>query len=155
MARHTWSVLCSRSVLDAETNNMTLVEVIEQINIVIPPSPPPAEGRGLAPMSLELVSLWMRDNLDVPERAQSRIRILLPNGTEAASMSNDVDLSTFARARLRGRMQGVPIENNVGGTYEFVVEKKEGDSWRQVASVPLQVVIGIGPVDAKPPTRLN
>ena len=42
MIEHAWSVLCTRSVTDRESNNISLFEVIEQISTVGPAPPPGA-----------------------------------------------------------------------------------------------------------------
>jgi hypothetical protein len=58
MIDHVWTILCSRAVIDRDTNNMSLLEVIEQLTLG--DASPPVEGEGLAPIQLELVTLWTR-----------------------------------------------------------------------------------------------
>jgi len=51
MLEHIWSVLCSRSVIDSETNNVSIQDVIEQITI----NAEPAEN-GFLPFPMELIT---------------------------------------------------------------------------------------------------
>lgn len=58
MIHHAWTVLCARSLIDRDTNNISL-DVLEQLNVQIPP---PLQGAGgfVLPARLEVVSLWFR-----------------------------------------------------------------------------------------------
>lgn len=85
MIDHVWSILCGKSTTDRETNNLSLFEVIEQIN-VLGPLPEPAAKMAL-PMPFELVSLWCRANPGEPEESTARIKLLAPNNAETLTQS--------------------------------------------------------------------
>ena len=78
MIDHVWTILCSRAVIDRDTNNMSLLEVIEQLTLG--DASPPVEGEGLAPIQLELVTLWTRRRDDESESGRARIRFYRPSG---------------------------------------------------------------------------
>jgi hypothetical protein len=69
MIQHVWSVLCARAVIDSESNTISLFDVVEQIVAIGPGIAAIGPGaEGVAPVSLELVTLWSRDSLDEAAR---------------------------------------------------------------------------------------
>lgn len=138
MAKHIWSVLCTRGVLDRYTNNVSLHDVVEEIAIT--PSRPMPDALGAFPASLSLVSLWVRSEADTPETVQTRMRLLAPDGTKVAEGSVVVDMTTHKRSRYFSHLTAMPFKGD--GVYQFVVEQLVGDQdWREVASVPLEVTV--------------
>src|SRR6266496_2777341 len=102
MIEHAWSVLCSKSTIDAETNNISLIEVLEQISIAT--GPPAAGTEGLIPLRVELVTLWMRAQPDQPGHGRGRVSFVRPSGTMTESIQEfDIPLQTTQRMRHRQR----------------------------------------------------
>lgn len=138
MIQHVWSVLCSKASIDRETNNISLFEVIEQIQIQ-----GLADEPGVLPCSLELVSLWSRTEPDKPSRGEARIFLRTPRTTNLMPQTQAVDLQQYRRLRSRLVIPSIPIEGP--GIYTFVVECREQgrEQWVQVASIPLEVQVAI------------
>jgi len=143
MIQHVWSVLCARAVIDSESNNISLFDVVEQIVAIGPGIAAIAPGaEGVAPVSLELVTLWSRDSLDEATRGRARLRIVGPDGMQIGNpFEYEVDLTNFVRIRNRFRMAAFPIRGP--GKYSVVIETEQDGSWRQVAQVPVQLVMQI------------
>jgi len=133
---HVWTVLCTRAVIDRDTNNVTLQNVIEQLNVQGEPRPG-ARLNG----SYVIMTLWSRADMDVPCTGFVRLTYLSPSGVALDAFETQVDLSGITRrTRTRVSFQGLPVEE--GGLYTFRVElwdDPEG-AWHQVATVPLEVV---------------
>jgi len=150
----TWAILCERSVVDGDTNNLSLFNVIEEVIVAsTPPQAPPAgeslsEGvsepgpryLGLAAGSFELVTLWARSTQEAPERGCGRVRLIFPAGESHLGPEYEVDLTRYLRLRHRMRISGLPIRGE--GNYRFVTDGR-GDSgeWAEMFEVPLRVVI--------------
>jgi hypothetical protein len=134
MIEHIWSVLCSRSVIDAETNNVSIQDVIEQIVI----SAKPVEN-GFLPIQLELITLWGREESNEPTKGFERITFISPSGKTEVVSEVEIDLIKGERHRQRVRFPGLPISES--GKYYFKVEMKNSNNeWKQVSAIPLQVV---------------
>ena len=137
-----WAILCERVAIDRETNNLSLFNVIEEVTV---PAQPPlslseAIPKGVIPATFELVVLWVRSDLDVPERGLGRIRILIPDVSEEITQEYEVDLSQFLRLRARLRLPGIPAGG--GGIYSFIIEgKPPGEDWTMMFDLPLRVVL--------------
>lgn len=150
MIQHVWSVLCSKSSIDKETNNISLFEVIEQL-----------QGEGwmgepvLVPYPLELVSLWARAEPNRPSRGEARVILHSPSGTTKISATQQVDLSEFRRLRHRIKIPGLRV--NGPGFYTFLVEvrQEEQEHWEPVARIPLEIQIKMAaPPESEPQNQL-
>jgi hypothetical protein len=131
---HVWTVLCSRAVVDRETNNVSLQNVVEEITI----RGTPQRGTSVS-VHVELMTLWSRASPNLPATGKARVTLLSPSQEELLTFEGDIDLSTVERARTRLVYQSLPVYEN--GRYVFCVEAREeaAAAWRQVAIVPLKV----------------
>lgn len=135
MIDHVWTVVCSRAVIDRESNNVSLQNIIEQINIRGEPIP----DRVVA-VQLEVVTLWVRADFDVPSQATTRLTVLSPSGNVLGSFESDTDVSEYERFRSRVKFEGLLMPEP--GRYAFRMElKNKGESeWHEVATIPLKIV---------------
>lgn len=135
MIEHVWTVFCSQSVIDRDSNNISLHNVIEQLTIREEPAP-----RAVVPATFEVVTLWARLDFDVPSRGRARLTFVSPSGSVLDPQEYDIDLSQFHRHRQRSRFQGLPVREH--GRHAFLVELQNEDetTWHQVAAVPVGVV---------------
>ncbi|HKZ54578.1 MAG TPA: hypothetical protein VJ123_03790 [Anaerolineales bacterium] len=135
MIRHIWSVICSQSVIDSETNNISLLNILEQITVAGPL--PTRDSPALIPIRFELVSLWERTPTDSPERGKFKVTIASPSQASISSFEADIDLSSHLRYRTRAKLNAFPAPEP--GRYEFRVELHDHikEEWCQVAHIPL------------------
>lgn len=145
MIGHVWTVICSRVLIDRDTNNVTLVEVLEQVTLVASGPPPPESA---VPLEMEIVTLWERRDENVPARARARIHLVAPDGKTANPLEYVVDLTTHVRTRSRTQVKGFPFRGF--GRYEFrVAVRQDGqEDWQEVSRAPLQVVAATEQADA-------
>lgn len=133
--RHIWSVACSHAVVDRDSNNVSLLNVIEQLRIQEAPRPD-----AVLPFQLDVMTLWAREDLEVPETGNSRLKFVSPAGKTLCTFEAVVDLSSHERSRAKLTFQGLPLRNS--GIYKFRIEQKsEGATrWRKVSEIPLSVL---------------
>jgi hypothetical protein len=139
MIENAWCVLCTRCITDSSSNNVTLTDVVEQINV-----PPDAPIPGTAPVQMDFVCLWYRSNPTQPARATARTSLIRPDGTSSPNpVLVTIDLTQFQRLRSIIRIPAIEIISS--GFYYFRVELRlDGeDNWRPISRVPLQVVLGV------------
>jgi hypothetical protein len=132
--------LCSKSIIDSETNNVSIFNVIEQLNIeALAEKEDEKDQKKILPIKCELVSLWIRENIDKPTKGKMEIDLLAPNGERIKGSVTDLDLSEYPRSRVRTDISGIPIKE--GGYYWLVVLlQNEGETeWREVARLPIEV----------------
>lgn len=138
MVDHVWTVLCMDFVTDSETNNMTLINTLEQLAMVTIP-----EAAGQTPdrieFSMALATLWTRADPAKGASVDCRVVLKAPNGKTSWTREYLVNLKNSPRHRQRIRFSRISF---VGfGRYRFIVQKKAPSGrWIKVASVPLEVL---------------
>ncbi len=133
MIDHVWTVLCSRSVIDVDSNSVSIQDVIEQITV----NAEPVSG-GFLPIPLEIITLWARKEDEEPAKGIERLTFVQPSKKESVISEGEVDLSRAERHRHRIRLPGLPLSET--GRHLFRVEiKEDDDQWHKVAAIPLSV----------------
>jgi hypothetical protein len=148
MIKHIWSVLCNRSVIDSETNNLSLFDVFEDLNVSVKPnSPSEISGETInknisIPIKYEVVSMWLKDKDIKVATGTMQIELIDPIGKSLKSFSHNLEIKEIHN-RIRSRIKVTGIELTVSGTYIFNIKLKEGDkeNFRTVVEVPLAVKI--------------
>lgn len=137
MIDHVWTVVCAMSVVDRETNNISLFNIVEQLTLLTQP-----EQEITPQLPLDIVTLWARADDAVPARGFSRLTFRSPAGDPIHQEEGRVDLSDHERLRMRRRLL-LRLNLRESGRYCFCVEVRlENETeWRTVATVPLKVVV--------------
>ena len=141
MIDHYWTILCSSSVIDKDTNNISLANVIERITI-FGQSPPEDEVRAI-PNPATIVSLWGRSDLNTPERGTARVIIEFTEGDEPKQTDPHevgIDLSEHARARTRFNMNLLPIMGEGRHWIRVSLRHDNEDDWTPVTSIPYEIL---------------
>lgn len=139
MIEHIWTVLCSRSLIDHRTNNISLIDIIEELQIVGPPLPQPG-GQFVIPINFEVVTLWGRGQNNLPIRGYGRLLFIDPASNTLRSLDYEIDLSVFQRVRTCLGIIGLSVQNQ--GRYILRVQMRENgnEEWQTVANIPLNIL---------------
>ena len=136
MARLVWMVLCSKTTIDQRSNNISLLEVIEQLNV----EKGPPDQDITVPVSWELAILSTRTDPRSPEQQVGRVTIQMPSGRSVEVAQIEIKMTGDHR-RIRNTIQSNALPLHGPGIYEFVLEYKEptGPEWREVGRFPLEI----------------
>jgi hypothetical protein len=139
MLHHIWTVLCTRSITNAETNSVTLFEVPEELTVYRDLEAQEISGSAQTNVlvNFDLVTFWEREKEAQP--AEGKIRFLLVSPVEETinQAEYDLDLKDSIRSRLVIRIPVVTVSGS--GTYRFQLEFYQEEQWKEVASIPLVV----------------
>lgn len=141
MVKHIWSVLCRRSLVDRETNNISLTEVFEQLGVNVSAK---QDGKFPdtvnVPLEFELVSMWHREVPQKHIRAAAKVEIINPEGKIVKDLDEKIEMPPTMR-RLRTILKIVGFTVEMSGNYIFRVKfKEEGQNgYVEVAEIPLEV----------------
>jgi len=134
MIDHIWTVVCSRSVVDERSKNVSIQNAIEQVTATGEPAP----GQ-VIPMRLEVVSRWTRTEPETPTEGKLRVAFHTPSDKVLGQFDLRIDLTEYERFRSQVRFASVPGEES-GRHYFYVDLQEEGESeWHRVAAVPLTI----------------
>ncbi|MBI4268522.1 hypothetical protein HY627_01675 [Candidatus Uhrbacteria bacterium] len=125
--KHLWSMFCQRSLIDGNTNSISLIDIIEQLNITADQSEydklnKENDGAIKIPLGFELVNLWDRED-DLSSRLEKRIAIDVfdPQGKKIISGSNHAIFEKDKkRMRMVNRFSGFKLTSS--GKYKFVIK---------------------------------
>ncbi len=139
---HIWSVLCTGSSVDSQTNNVTLFNVLEQLNLTRKHDAPPINlknGEAL-PFQMELVSLWRKQGIQDAVTGTIRNVLLNPLGQEIGSQTMPLEIKSPNR-RMRSRVQINGIQITGPGYYTWQVRLTDGKNDEVVANIPFEILI--------------
>jgi hypothetical protein len=138
MIQHYWTIPCRLSLTDRETNNVTLVEILEEISI--PEFPIRAgEAPRVIPAFFDVVTLWSREYSDRPETGFGRVSLVPHAGEPIVFHEFEVNLMQAVRSRSVGRIVGFPLVP--AGVSLLRVERRMSpeERWEQVAALPIRI----------------
>jgi hypothetical protein len=152
MAIHVWSILCSKAVIDRETNQVSLHDVIESLKVEIATKngAVPAEQKLALAVSFQFASHWTRSDVANPEKCRARVVLHSPSEIVGGSEVFEVDLLNFLNSRAILRIPAIPISES--GRYWFLVEQETEEKWIEVSRIPLDVTVVITPTEPTQPT---
>lgn len=134
MARLLWSLICRRAIVDENFKAVSLIDVLEGIDVGLPPG----EKLSVIPVESAFVTLWTRLNATKPESPSTqRIRVIGPDGAESPPVFAPMDLSNHRNWRNVVQFRGITFRGP--GDYTFVVELGSGDQWVEHSRVVLAV----------------
>ena len=134
MIKHVWTVVCQNVIIDRNTNNLSLQNIFEQIDIQGEPTP-----KAKVPIKFDVVSLWTRTNPDIPSRGQMRLSLLSPSGEKIGGREGEINLVDTERYRIVTHFPGLPAEEAGRHIFKIELQQEAMSEWNQVASVPLTV----------------
>jgi hypothetical protein len=143
---HEWSILCSRSILDKDTNNLSLINLIEQLNVPFQLDEGSAwdEEKG-AEFPLEMVLVSRFRKLVSEEEVvsfETKVDFLSPDNVVIASFEQPLEMGHgMDNVRIRYGIGGLRLTKN--GMYNFVIHYREKNSkdFMKIHTVPLKVTL--------------
>ena len=146
MIKHIWTVLCTKSSINVDDNNISL-DVLESVTTVLYPPKDFKAGDKMPvvhiPFDYEVVSLFSRKDANTNEKFSARVELYNPEGELLAELKQDIEMTVdMKRFRARFRVKGLPVKE--AGEYLFKVHSiKEGEH-KLEAEVPLEVNLMLG-----------
>ena len=138
MIDHISTLICLQSLVNEETKNITLVEIIEQFNIATILLS--HENQSIILKDFELVSFWSRKSKDQPSEGSGRLCLISPSGNTLIQKEYEIDLSNNLRCNAIFKINGLEIQEE--GDYEFRIQliEKGKTKWKTVGKVLLPVI---------------
>ncbi len=145
MIQNIFSVLCESSIIDKDTNNITINNVLEQIKIAVS-----LDDRQLSqkdfpintPIKYEFISLWKNNKPNPKQTFDIELVVLDPNDKIIQTIPQKFKFEIgITRHRSIFKISGFVA--TINGTYTFLIRiKTETENiFQKVAKVPLEVEI--------------
>ncbi|MFA5954262.1 MAG: hypothetical protein WC817_01855 [Patescibacteria group bacterium] len=159
--KHIWSVLAKKIIVDASSNNVSIMETLEEIRITYSGEPNEDPSSHLAeqkkiqliPLHFELVNLWYKEKTNQEELADVKIEIISPSGSVIGRKDTNLTIpKQFKRFRQTILSDAIPF--TISGEYYIkVLIREDGQKkYREVSSIPLDLHFSL---EEKVPSRHN
>lgn len=148
MIEHIWTVLCSHVITSRETNNVSLIDVTEELRLDIGmEGDKKSTDQSVIPLPFKLIlaSLWSRMEDNKPIVGTGRDILLTPSGKILGEQEFRIDLSNRMRMRTMRRLIHLPIPVKESGKYRFRTEllDEENKTWKAVSNIPVIINIKV------------
>jgi len=142
MLRHVWTVLCQKTIIDKKTNNVSIVEALEEIKVNYKTKDKKKPARINLPIHMELVTLWIKDRPTEEVTADVEVLLIDPEGNQIGKASHQL-LVKPSNPRFRSNVNFDGLALTTSGEYKFIVQTNGAGSKNmvQVAEVPLTVTL--------------
>lgn len=144
---HIWTIICTNSAVDIDSNNVSLFDLIEKVTLAVPKSEfDKAHQQGakgiVFPIPFEIVTRFRRENSIVADAADVRFRLLNQKGEEVLAGEQKVALKVgVENLRVRNKINGLPVD--AAGVYWVLTEVKSVDNehFTEVNRLPLEIAL--------------
>jgi hypothetical protein len=142
MIDHVFSVVCSGSAIDKETNSISIQNVLEQVTLFTNET-----GIITLPLSLEIFTLWILRDENIHCKGNMQVYFCTPNDECKNLAELEINLTEVLFYRTRIKSQVLQLKGP--GRYKFLVKLKQdgSESWETVATLPLIVRFNQPPKD--------
>jgi hypothetical protein len=154
MIKHIWTVVCKESKVDAETNNLSIIDILENVQFQAQVNGADFnanQGNPIAiPLGMQIASLFFREAKTGEESIDVKTKILDPKGKQLGEIDNVVKFQNGLN-RMRNIIKFNSLAVTEDGTYLFQVFVREKSGFKNVATIPVDVSLNI----SKVPMALN
>lgn len=145
MIDHIFSLICNSSVIDSETNTVSIHNILEKLTVF-------TNSENLAinlPIQFEVFSDWTRTDENIPTRGRLRAGLRTPTNENRKLSELEIDLTTVTYYRTRIRAIGIQLTGPGRYKIEIEFQQENTSKWKKVASLPMLVVYRKPEPDAK------
>lgn len=140
--KHVWSVLCQKSSIDVESNQLSLFNCLEEINLTLD-NTEALKNNLVIPVEFQLVSYWSREIAETELNLEAEGELVDASGKVVNTFKNSFPIKQgILRFRNRTNIQGLPITGP--GRYYlrlYRLNQPGGNEREQMAELPLDVKI--------------
>lgn len=144
--KHIWSVVAQSSLVEQQTNNISILKVLEQLNVNLSPKDQEGlknnSGKAIAvSFPFQIISLWQSINPKKDPMADIEIEFFDPIGVSLQNIKFKLIFEP-QKTRMRSITSSpiISIMDN-SGVYLFKIRIKEDgeDNFSEVAEIPIEV----------------
>jgi hypothetical protein len=138
--KHIWSVICQKSLIDSEANNISLIDCLEEIQFTFNKNDIKSDDKKIIPFKFHLVGFWEVEKED--KNFEIKIEIIDPDKKLLSDSENKFSIEkNILRFRSRIIFEKIPITTQ--GRYIFKIWQKNKlkNKYELVSELPLGIRI--------------
>ena len=139
--KNIWSVICERSVIDKDTNSISLFNSLEELNINYSGEEKLEKTKiKNIPISFEIASLWFDENIEKDRKFEIILEILDPDNKITNKSAQECAMEK-GKKRLRtiAKLNGLGITGS--GLYKIIIKYKYGKTIKVASEIPIDIEI--------------
>lgn len=123
---------CEKVIVDQQSNVISLMSILQNINVQIPPSAPLPPLNAVIPMQWTAVSVFLPDPNDVGKQFEQRC--ILFNSQNAVLVQTPAAPFTMTNEqhRILNQVNGIPIGNAGRLTLKCFLREKGTNAWQEM-----------------------
>ena len=136
--KNIWTVACNNSIIDQETNSLSMIETLDEINV-------PYEGEmnlkeiKVITIPFYIISLWFDENTKIDRAFELIVEVTDPKKKVIQTFKQNCVIET-GKQRLRVVYKIKGFGFNDQGIYTLNIKFKEGEnSYKKVNEIPINI----------------
>lgn len=139
MPRLLYFVACSKAITSQEDNSLSLIALLEGIEITVVPGADPDESTKV-PISWVAMVQWMRLLDDADREFEIRLQLIQPDGRIALEGTNVFSMEKQPMLRTPFNVAGFPVSQaGVSELHLSIREPAVAGDWVEVATYPIEI----------------
>ena len=145
--KHKWSILCNNSIIDDETHNLSIINIVDQLTIGIKKElwdKKKSNDLGfVVSIPLQLVTLWSKDK---GEKIDAEVKYEFINAKSVVlhTMTHGLLIDEqFKTMRYRASITNLNVIESGSHTFVVYIKEKGKKEFKKVEEVALEVVLNI------------
>jgi hypothetical protein len=145
--KNIWTVLCQKSIIDKTTNNVSLIEAIDQLNVSIADEAMKSakrEGKDFVFINanLELVTLWYDEKISRARDFDYKVNIVSSDKKEIGSLSGMINFpKETKRIRSQLLLEGLPISKSDIYSFEMFYKERGSEEFIKAGVLPIDIFV--------------
>ena len=137
------TILCNKSIIDTESNNISLMELLEEITIQLKEPLPEGKPAGF-PIQFDVVTFWKKEKEADDAKVMVRLEIIDPKGITLNTHDATFDIPKDKQS-MRFIIKMGSLNITTSGIYLFRVSYQEqGEAaYKKVDEIPLSVTLEV------------
>jgi hypothetical protein len=136
--KHLWSIICRKAIIDSETKNISIIDVLEEIIFHNVGGLPKKEPKIALACDFEIISYWLRDDLD-EKTVDFSVEIIDPNNMKVGGTENKMKFPEADKMRMRTIIKSKALPFTTEGRYWFKIKLNGEKSSKTMAEIPVEV----------------
>jgi hypothetical protein len=133
--KHIWSVICKKSIIDSETNNITLNEVLEEITFSFSNKDLIDKSVNF-PFDFEIISYFTAARKN--EKADMEIELLNPGKKMIGKFIQKIEFpENKLRLRVRIKTSGISVDKDGEYLFRIKIKTQGNEKFKTVSEIPI------------------
>jgi hypothetical protein len=134
--KHLWSIVCKQAIINNETKTLSIIDVIEEITFHVSANLP--KEKITFPCDFEIVSYWIREDINKEKDVDFLLEIIDPNGEKIGGANGKMAFPLGEKRRMRTIIKSKTFVYTTEGQYLFKIKLNE-EKKEPVAEIPIEV----------------